>query len=138
MKKASNVLETTKAIQRVIFPALMLEMEAPIVLALDNSNKEKPVSIGYLFFIEDEEQIIIEVIEVNSVYRNYNLCKRLISHLITIKPEIKKYSLVNVGGLAGYSCYTDAFNSNNFITKTSNNIATNNKFNGYMVFYRNI
>lgn len=112
MKKESIALET-KAIRKITYPSLMLDMEVPIILALDNSSETLKV-VGYLFFMEDDEKINIEVIEVNSSYRNSNLCKRLISYLVDIKPRMKKYSLVNVGGLAGYSCYMDAFTSLDF------------------------
>ena len=46
-----------------------------------------------------------------------NLCKRMLSFLIIKKPEIMSYELQNVGGLSGYSCYVDAFESNNFKVK---------------------
>ena len=124
MKKESIALET-KAIRKIIYPSLMLDMEVPIILALDNSS-ETPKVVGYLFFMEDDEKINIEVIEVNSSYRNSNLCKRLISYLIDIKPRIKKYSLVNVGGLAGYSCYMDAFTSLDFNGKIKRDKNRNN------------
>ena len=125
MKKESIALET-KAIRKIIYPSLMLDMEVPIILALDKSS-ETPIVVGYLFFMEDDEKINIEVIEVNSSYRNSNLCKRLISYLVDIKPSIKKYSLVNVGGLAGYSCYMDAFISLGFYGRIKRD---NNRNNG--------
>jgi hypothetical protein len=124
MKQSSNIVEIRKPMQRVLFPSLMLEMDAPIIIVLDKSNVI-PIMIAYLFFREDNEplhpRIFIEVIEVNNAYRNYNLCKRLISYLISIKPLIEKYALVNVGGLAGYSCYNDAFIANNFATRITSN-----------------
>lgn len=124
MKKSSNIVEFIKPKHRIIFPSLMLGMEVPIIIVLDKSNVI-PAMVAYLYFRCDEQQIFIEVIEVNNAYRNYNLYKRLISQLISIKPTVEKYALVNVGGLAGYSCYTDAFNANNFsthITKNPDNI----------------
>jgi len=182
VKKESTVLETKEIRHIITYPSLMLEMEAPIVLAVDKSTTI-PIVFGYLYFMESDTHINIELIEVNNSYRNSNLCKRLISYLVNIKPNINKYSLLNVGGLPGYSCYTDAFyslhfngrvkrnkndnandnannetneNSNNNIRKKQmnnlrltikqrdiklnlskkNNIETNKKFNGYMVFYK--
>jgi len=90
-----------------------------------------------------------------------NLCKRILSFLIIQKPEIMSYELQNVGGLSGYSCYVDAFESNNFKVKIKfdkkvkkktlnnirisrktkklnitkmDNIDVNRKFNGIMYF----
>ena len=132
MKKESIALET-KTIRKITYPSLMLDMEVPIILALDNSS-ETPKVVGYLFFMENDEKINIEVIEVNSSYRNSNLCKRLILYLVDIKPRIKKYSLVNVGGLSGYSCYMDAFTSLDFNgkikrDKNRNNVNINDNIN---------
>jgi len=102
--------------------------------------------IGYVNYrnIEDNN-MFIEFIEVNPEYRNLNLCKRMLSFLIMQKPKIISYELQNVGGLSGYSCYVDAFESNNFkikikfedkklnITKMDN-ADVNRKFNGTMYF----
>ena len=41
----------------------------------------------------------------------------MLSFLIMQKPEIMSYELLNVGGLSGYSCYVDTFESNNFKVK---------------------
>ena len=97
--------------------------------------------IGYVNYRDIENNsIYIEFIEVNPEYRNMNLCKRILSFLIIQKPEIMSYELQNVGGLSGYSCYVDAFESNNFKVKIKfddkklKNIAVNRKFNGTMYF----
>ena len=80
--------------------------------------KETNKIIGYVNYRYIENNgIFIEFIEVNSEYRNMNLCKRILSFLIIQKPEIMSYELQNVGGLSGYSCYVDTFESNNFKVK---------------------
>lgn len=80
--------------------------------------KETNKIIGYVNYrnIEDNN-MFIEFIEVNPEYRNLNLCKRMLSFLIMQKPKIISYELQNVGGLSGYSCYVDTFESNNFKIK---------------------
>ena len=100
------------------YPLIFRELETPMVLAI---YKETNKIIGYVNYrnIEDNN-MFIEFIEVNPVYRNLNLCKRMLSFLIMQKPEIMSYELLNVGGLSGYSCYVDnppTFESNNFKVK---------------------
>jgi len=104
-----------------------------MVLAL---YKETNKIIGYVNYrnIEDNN-MFIEFIEVNQEYRNLNLCKRMLSFLIIQKPEIISYELLNVGGLSGYSCYIDTFESNNFIVNNKNeNININ--INGEICFIK--
>ena len=97
------------------YPLIFGELETPMVLAV---YKETNKIIGYVNYRYIENNgIFIEFIEVNSEYRNMNLCKRILSFLIIQKPEIMSYELQNVGGLSGYSCYVDAFESNNFKVK---------------------
>jgi hypothetical protein len=142
------------------YPIMFSELETPMILAI---YKETNKIIGYVNYrnIEDNS-IYIEFIEVNPEYRNFNLCKRMLSFLIMQKSEIMSYELLNVGGLSGYSCYVDAFESNNFTVKLKffdkklkkstlnnlrisrktkkinitkiENIAVNRKFNGEMYF----
>ena len=120
------------------YPLIFSELETPMVLAI---YKETNKIIGYINYrnIEDNN-MFIEFIEVNPEYRNMNLCKRILSFLIMQKPEIINYELQNVGGLSGYSCYVDTFESNNFKVKIKfddkklKNIAVNRKFNGTMYF----
>ena len=97
------------------YPLIFRELETPMVLVL---YKDTNKIIGYVNYsnIEDNN-IFIEFIEVNPEYRNLNLCKRMLSFLIMQKPKIISYELQNVGGLSGYSCYVDAFESNNFKVK---------------------
>jgi hypothetical protein len=101
--------------KRIIYPLIFIELETPMVLAL---YKETNKIIGYVNYsnIEDNN-MFIEFIEVNPEYKNLNLCKRMLSFLITQKPEIITYELLNVGGLVGYNYYVDAFESNNFNVK---------------------
>ena len=147
------------------YPLMFEELETPMVLAI---YKETNKIIGYINYrnIEDNN-MFIEFIEVNSEYRNLNLCKKMLSFLIMQKPEIISYELQNVGGLSGYNCYVDTFESNNFKVKIKfdkkikkenlNNIrnsiksrhtkklnitkiensAVNRKFNGSMFFTKN-
>jgi hypothetical protein len=97
------------------YPLIFEELETPMVLAI---YKETNKIIGYVNYRDIENNsIFIEFIEVNPEYRNVNLCKRMLSFLIIKKPEIMSYELQNVGGLSGYSCYVDAFESNNFKVK---------------------
>ena len=97
------------------YPLIFSELETPMVLAI---YKETNKIIGYVNYRDIENNsIFIEFIEVNPEYRNVNLCKRMLSFLIIKKPEIMSYELQNVGGLSGYSCYVDAFESNNFKVK---------------------
>ena len=97
------------------YPLIFGELETPMVLAI---YKETNKIIGYVNYRDIENNsIFIEFIEVNPEYRNVNLCKRMLSFLIIKKPEIMSYELQNVGGLSGYSCYVDAFESNNFKVK---------------------
>ncbi len=97
------------------YPLIFRELETPMVLVL---YKETNKIIGYVNYrhIEDNN-MFIEFIEVNPEYRNLNICKSMLSFLIIQKPEIISYELQNVGGLSGYSCYVDAFESNNFKVK---------------------
>ena len=97
------------------YPLIFRELETPMVLVL---YKETNKIIGYVNYrnIEDNN-MFIEFIEVNPEYRNLNLCKRMLSFLIMQKPKIISYELQNVGGLSGYSCYVDTFESNNFKIK---------------------
>ena len=97
------------------YPLIFREIETPMVLVL---YKETNKIIGYVNYrnIEDNN-MFIEFIEVNPEYRNLNLCKRMLSFLIMQKPKIISYELQNVGGLTGYSCYVDTFESNNFKIK---------------------
>jgi hypothetical protein len=86
------------------------ETELSIILAISNNK-----IIGYLLYkTNDDISIYIEYIEVNTEYRNLSLCKKLITNLIKTIPHINEYELYNVGGLSGYSCYVDAFKTNNF------------------------
>jgi hypothetical protein len=114
--------ECEKIIQStVIFPMNLNslydieETELSIILAISNNK-----IIGYLLYkTNDDISIYIEYIEVNTVevnteYRNLSLCKKLITNLIKTIPRINEYELYNVGGLSGYSCYVDAFETNNF------------------------
>ena len=132
-----------KIINNILFPIMCNELNTPIIIVLD---KHKNIVIGYLIYnlrIEDNS-IYIDYIEVNPDYRNESLCKNMISYLISNKKEVNKYELLNVGGLSGYSCYTDAFTNNNFEAKfiedeninNNNNIALNKQFNGDMIFTR--
>ena len=97
------------------YPLMFKELETPMILAI---YKETNKIIGYVNYrnIEDNN-MFIEFIEVNPEYRNLNLCKRMLSFLIMQKPKIISYELQNVGGLSGYSCYVDTFESNNFKIK---------------------
>jgi len=113
--------ECEKIIQStVIFPINLNnlndieELELSIVLAIKNNK-----IIGYLLYKinDDDNSIYIEFIEVNEKYRNLSLCKKLITYLIKTLPDINTYELYNVGGLSGYSCYVDSFESNNFIVE---------------------
>jgi hypothetical protein len=120
------------------YPLIFSEIETPMVLAI---YKETNKIIGYINYRNIEvNNMFIEFIEVNPEYRNMNLCKRILTFLIIQKPEIMSYELQNVGGLSGYSCYVDAFESNNFKVKIKfddkklKNIAVNRKFNGTMYF----
>jgi hypothetical protein len=97
------------------YPLIFRELETPMVLAI---YKKTNKIIGYVNYRDiGNNSISIEFIEVNPEYRNLNLCKRMISFLIMQKPEIISYELQNVGGLSGYSCYVDTFESNNFKVK---------------------
>jgi hypothetical protein len=108
----------------VKYPIMFTDLEIPIVLAIykdKESNKMHNKIIGYVNYRDiDIKSIFIEFIEVNPEYRNMNLCKRMISYLISQKPNTKKFELINAGGLSGYSCYVDAFESNNFNIKIKN------------------
>lgn len=151
------VPETKKII--IKYPIMFIDLETPMVLAIYKENNK---IIGYVNYRHiNDNSIFIEFIEVNPEYRNMNLCKRMISFLLTKKQEILNYELINVGGLSGYSCYVDAFESNNFTVKLKfekkikkdvlnnlrksrktkkinisnpNNVVTNRKFEGYMYF----
>ena len=113
--KSKCSIEYIPDTKRIIYPIIFSELETPMVLAL---YKETNKIIGYVNYrtIEDNN-MFIEFIEVNPEYRNLNLCKRMLSFLIMQKPEIISYELLNVGGLSGYSCYVDTFESNNFKVK---------------------
>lgn len=107
------VPETKKII--IKYPIMFIDLETPMVLAIYKENNK---IIGYVNYRHiNDNSIFIEFIEVNPEYRNMNLCKRMISFLLTKKQEILNYELINVGGLSGYSCYVDAFESNNFTVK---------------------
>ena len=123
-----------KIVNNILFPIMCNELNTPIVIVIDKNKV-----IGYLIYnirIEDNS-IYIDYIEVNPDYRNESLCKKMISYLISQKKEINKYELLNVGGLSGYSCYVDAFTTNNFdanfIDNTNNNEnnENNNEYNNY-------
>ena len=121
IKKLYKVIKSKCSIEyipdtkRIIYPLIFRELETPMVLAI---YKETNKIIGYVNYrnIEDNN-MFIEFIEVNPEYRNLNLCKRMLSFLIMQKPKIMSYELLNVGGLSGYSCYVDTFESNNFNVK---------------------
>ena len=100
----------------VKYPIMFNDIETPMVLAIDTQHEK---IIGYLNYryIPDDKSMLIECIEVNPEYRNLNVCKNIISYFITQHPKIMKFELVNVGGLAGYSCYVDAFELHNFSVK---------------------
>ena len=127
------------------YPIMFIDLETPMILAI---YKEHNKIIGYINYRDVEHNsMFIEFIEVNPEYRNMNLCKRMLSFLIIQKPNIMNYELINVGGLSGYSCYVDAFESNDFkikikfdkkinITKLDN-VEINSKFNGIMYFTKN-
>ena len=127
------------------YPIMFINLETPMILAI---YKEHNKIIGYINYRDVEHNsMFIEFIEVNPEYRNMNLCKRMLSFLIIQKPNIMNYELINVGGLSGYSCYVDAFESNDFkikikfdkkinITKLDN-VEINSKFNGIMYFTKN-
>jgi len=113
--KSKCSIEYIPDTKRIIYPLIFRELETPMVLAI---YKETNKIIGYVNYRDiGNNSMFIEFIEVNPVYRNLNLCKRMLSFLIMQKPEIMSYELLNVGGLSGYSCYVDTFESNNFKVK---------------------
>ena len=118
------------------YPIIFRELETPMVLAL---YKETNKIIGYVNYRDiGNNSMFIEFIEVNPEYRNLNLCKIMLSFLIMQKPEIMSYELLNVGGLSGYSCYVDTFESNNFKVKIKfDDIKLKKKTLNNMKFYKN-
>ena len=120
-KLIKNACET-KIQSTLLFPSNLMdlydieELELSVILAINNSK-----IIGYLLYkINDDGSIYIDYIEINRNYRNASICKKLITHLIQSLESTNNYELYNVGGLAGYSCYVDAFESNGFIAKIIN------------------
>ena len=93
--------------------------------------------IGYLQYSVDDDStytINIEYVEVHPEFRGRKLCNKLIELLIHNNQDSTKYTLYNVGRLAGYRCYVSAFRKNGFNStldsgrniKNLNNRAQNN------------
>ena len=102
-----------------------------ILLAAFTDNK----IIGYLqYSVDDDSTINIEYVEVHPEFRGRKLCNKLIELLIHNNQDSTKYTLYNVGRLAGYRCYVSAFRKNGFNStldsgrniKNLNNRAQNN------------
>ena len=125
-----NVIEYSKFI--VKYPIIITKLTTPMVIAITPNNNKIIGYISYKNIVEDKS-IFIEYMEV--IPDSYNvpkcacaydallyeythdiLCKQMISYLISKKPDIIKYKLTNVHGVAGYCCYTNAFDANNFIS----------------------
>ena len=117
-KIIKNACET-KIQSTLLFPSNLMdlydieELELSVILAVSDNK-----IIGYLLYkINDDGSIYIDYIEINRNYRNASICKKLITYLIKSMDTTNTYELYNVGGLAGYSCYVNAFESNGFTAK---------------------